>query len=68
MNNTKYCNFYNNFILEYNTFQKTQKRIDKCKTINNKLWECIDKKNDIYNCGKEYYYFINCINSIDNIN
>jgi len=46
---------------EYKNFKKNQNQIDKCKILNNKLWECIEKKRYISNCGKEYYYFIKCI-------
>ena len=51
-------------MFEYKNFKQNQNQIDKCKTLNNKLWECIEKKKDISNCGKEYYYFIKCIDKI----
>lgn len=58
------CNNYKFFLLESNTFRKNQNQIDKCKILNNKLWECIEKKRYISNCGKEYYYFIRCVDKI----
>jgi len=63
-----YCYDYKFFLLEYKNYIKIQTKIDECKTLNNTLWKCIDKKNDIYNCGKEYYYFIKCFHSINSIN
>ena len=56
---------YENFKKTFNSFKKTQKKIDKCKNLNNKLWKCIEKKGDIYNCGNDYYYFINCIKTLN---
>ena len=55
---------YKNFKKTFNAFRITQKQIDKCKPINNKLWDCIEKNRNIYNCGSVYYYFINCMDKI----
>jgi|UniRef100_A0A6C0EGD2 hypothetical protein len=55
---------YKNFKKKFKTFQIKQKQIDKCKTLNNQLWKCIEKNKYIYNCGSEYYYFIKCIDKI----
>jgi len=55
---------YKNFKKIFTIFKKNQNEIDKCKTLNNQLWECIEKNKYIYNCGSEYYYFIKCIDKI----
>ena len=39
--------------------------IDECKKYNKLLWKCIeDNNNTVKNCGKYYYLFNKCFNSI----
>jgi len=42
-------------------------KINECKKYNLELWNCIENNNNtIKYCGKPFYYFYQCINSIKN--
>ena len=43
-----------------------KEKIDECKKYNERLWECIEKNNNTVKfCGKQFYIFYKCFNSID---
>ena len=42
--------------------------IKKCKLLDNEFWKCLEKHQNMneikLNCGKDFYYLMNCINKI----
>jgi hypothetical protein len=44
----------------------SKEKVAECKKINKLLWKCIEKNNyTIKYCGKHFYSFYKCFNSID---
>ncbi len=47
---------------------KNEKLIQECKHLSTQFWNCMDKHKYHYNvsmnCGKEFYYTMNCIKKI----
>ena len=51
-----------------NTTIDNKKIIKECRNLSEHFWNCMEKhkytKNVATNCGKEFYYTMNCINKI----
>ena len=46
--------------------ETNKSKVDECKQLNKKLWDCIETNNNkVMNCGEYYYNFIKCFNKID---
>ena len=44
----------------------SNEKVNECKHYNNLLWKCIEKNNNtVKYCGKHFYAFYRCFNSID---
>ena len=57
------CNYI--FILFIIMTETTKDKVDECKKYNDILWKCIETNNYTINkCGKHYYKFFKCFNTI----